>query len=265
MSATRTVRREQGRTGVSRVVLVHWHEAEAAQRAERLRSFGHDVVVHWQQDGGGELTRALAGEPPDAFVIDLGRLPSHGREVATWLRRKKSLRHVPIVFVPGDAAKTERIRVLLPDAVFAPWGRLRTALARAIAASRDHSATPVWKKLGVRAGDRLVVVRAPGDVVGALGELPAGARLDRRLTGTARVVLLFCRTIAELRSDWPRALSCVDEAGGLWIAWPKQAAGRVGDLSRDLVRAFGLEQGLVDNKVCSIDGVWSALRFARRR
>jgi CheY-like chemotaxis protein len=113
--------------------LVHWHEAEAAERAERLRSFGHDVVVHWQQDGGGDLTRALAAEPPDALVIDLGRLPSHGREVATWLRQKKSLRHVPIVFVPGDEAKTARIRELLPDAVFAPWERLRPALARAIA------------------------------------------------------------------------------------------------------------------------------------
>jgi hypothetical protein len=31
------------------------------------------------------------------------------------------------------------------------------------------------------------------------------------------------------------------------------------------VRAFGLDQGLVDTKVCAIDETWSGLRFSRRR
>ena len=37
------------------------------------------------------------------------------------------------------------------------------------------------------------------------------------------------------------------------------------DLSGDVVREFGLEQGLVDTKVCAIDATWSGLRFQRRR
>lgn len=63
---------------MSRVLVVHWHESECGERAERLRGYGHDVVVHWQKDNGGRLTRLLAKSPPDAVVIDLGRLPSGG-------------------------------------------------------------------------------------------------------------------------------------------------------------------------------------------
>jgi hypothetical protein len=30
------------------------------------------------------------------------------------------------------------------------------------------------------------------------------------------------------------------------------------------VRAYGLASGLVDNKTCAIDAVWSGLRFVKR-
>ena len=36
------------------------------------------------------------------------------------------------------------------------------------------------------------------------------------------------------------------------------------DLTEDIVREFGLGKGLVDNKVCAIDGVWSGLRLVVR-
>ena len=43
----------------------------------------------------------------DLVLIDLDRLPSHGREVAVWLRGRKATRMIPIVFaggVPDNAA-----------------------------------------------------------------------------------------------------------------------------------------------------------------
>ncbi|MEO1229841.1 MAG: DUF3052 domain-containing protein, partial [Myxococcota bacterium] len=36
------------------------------------------------------------------------------------------------------------------------------------------------------------------------------------------------------------------------------------DLNDGVVRAYGLESGLVDNKVCAVDETWSGLRFVRR-
>jgi hypothetical protein len=59
---------------------------------------------------------------------------------------------------------------------------------------------------------------------------------------------------------WPCA-----EQGGLWIAWPKKASGAVSDLSQAMVRQAGLDAGLVDFKVCSMDATWSGLRFTRRK
>ncbi|MFY9345679.1 MAG: hypothetical protein WAT39_24520, partial [Planctomycetota bacterium] len=224
-------------------------------------------------DGGGELTRGLAAAPPAAIVIDLGRLPSHGRAIATWVRERKAMRRVPLVFVPGDAEKTERMRAAFPDATYAPWPRMKAALAKAIRTpvrdpvvpkAPDYSGTPLPKKLGLGADGVLAVVRAPSGFAATLGELPAGARVVARLPRSANVVLLFCRALAELRTDWSRAAECLAERGGLWVAWPKRSAGVTTDLTEDLVRAFGLDQGLVDNKVCAIDATWSGLRFARR-
>ncbi|MCA8950439.1 MAG: hypothetical protein KDE27_13115 [Planctomycetes bacterium] len=265
---------------MSSVLLIHWHEAECEERAARLRRHGHTVDSHWRPDDGGALTRRLRAQPPDAVVIDLGRLPSHGRAVATWLRERKATRAMPIVFVPADAGKpgaaekTARLRAAFPDAVYAPWGRIAAAVRRAIAAppvapivprAPDYSGTPLWQKLGVKADGRIGLVRAPRDFAATLGELPAGARTSNRLAGELAVIVLFCRALAELRADWPRAVRCLADGGSLWIAWPKKTAGVLTDLDGNLVRAFGLDQGLVDTKVCAIDEVWSGLRFQRRR
>ena len=258
---------------MSRVVLVHWHRAEGEERAARLQAMGHDVTLHWQQDAGGALTRGLTAEPPAAVVIDLARLPSHGRAIATWVRERKAMRHVPLVFVPGDAEKTARLRDAFPDATYAAWPRLRPALAKAIATpvtapvvpkAPDYSGTPLPKKLGLRDGGVLAVVRAPHDFDTTLGELPAGAKRTQRLTGQAEVVVLFCRALVELRADWANAARCLAERGSLWVAWPKRASGVLTDLGEDIVRTFGLDQGLVDTKVCAIDATWSGLRFSRR-
>jgi hypothetical protein len=58
--------------------------------------------------------------------------------------------------------------------------------------------------------------------------------------------------------------TALDSAGGLWIAWPKRSSGVETDLGEATVRELGLAAGLVDNKVCAIDEVWSGLRLVYR-
>jgi hypothetical protein len=48
------------------------------------------------------------------------------------------------------------------------------------------------------------------------------------------------------------------------VAWPKKASGQQTDLGEPAVREIGLASGLVDNKVCAVDDVWSGLRFVVR-
>jgi hypothetical protein len=54
-------------------------------------------------------------------------------------------------------------------------------------------------------------------------------------------------------------------AAGLWVAWPKRASRVPTDMTEHVIREIALPTGLVDNKVCAIDEVWSGLRLVIRR
>ena len=262
-------------TRKSRVFLLHWHAAEAKERALRLRDLGFHVEHESGVEGeAGRRLRALGAGNVDAVIVDLARLPSHGRGFATWLRQSKTTRQLPLVFLKGDPEKTARLEHAFPDATFTDWSGLRKAVHRAIAApprqpvvptAADYSGTPLPQKLGIREGHRVLLLDAPRGFRQTLGELPAGAKVATRATGSAAVIVLFCKAFAELERRFVTAVRCLAEQGGLWIAWPKKAAKVLTDLDENKVRAIGLDQGLVDNKVCAIDAVWSGLRFARRR
>src|SRR5439155_4717822 len=115
-----------------RVQLVHWKESEAAPGIERLRDAGFTVRFEPFDPFPAALKRAKA-DPPDAFVIDLSRLPSAGRDVGLALREAKSTRFVPIVFVGGEPEKIQRTQRHLPDATYTTWPRIVAALKRAMA------------------------------------------------------------------------------------------------------------------------------------
>jgi CheY-like chemotaxis protein len=90
-----------------RLRLVQWNAAEARGRAATLRAAGY-VVNHAQVTP--ETLRELRRNPPAAVVIDLSRIPSHGRDVALAIRGSKTTRHIPIVFVEGDAKKVAGVK-----------------------------------------------------------------------------------------------------------------------------------------------------------
>jgi hypothetical protein len=129
-----------------------------------------------------------------------------------------------------------------------------------------YSGTPLPRKLGIKPGARLGLVRAPVDFADALGELPPGvtARAMGRGRGQLDVIVCFARSRQDLARDLPALRERLDAAGGLWIAWPKKSSGVATDLTEAEVRASGLAVRLVDNKVCAIDDVWSGLRFVVR-
>jgi hypothetical protein len=110
-----------------------------------------------------------------------------------------------------------------------------------------------------------VVLGAPdGFVAGTLGELPDGVEVSREERGPADVIVAFHTERAELARAMPGLRALMDPAAGLWIAWPKRAAGVETDLTENVVRDLALENVLVDNKVCAIDETWSGLRLVIR-
>ena len=257
---------------MARIRLIHWNAAEAAERASRLPA-DEFQVDHSQIDPAG--LRALRANPPDALVIDLGRLPSHGRDVGVAMRQTKATRSIPLVFVEGDSAKVERVRQLLPDAVYTDWPNIQLALRQAVAnppsqpvvpesALAGYSGTPLPRKLGIKPGYAVAVPGAPDDFSQTLGQLPEDVVLRRRVQGRCDLIVWFVGSRRQLRERVQR-YGAKAGPGGLWICWPKKASGVKSDLSERVVRETGLANGLVDYKIASIDQTWSGLRFTRRK
>jgi len=262
---------------VARILVVHWNLAEAAGRAERLRRAGFETSCFTdQRDGAG--FRALRENPPDAVVIDLARLPSHGQAVGIALREQKATRMLPLVFIEADPEKTARVRGLLPDAAFTTWPRIGAVLRRALrhppgpqdappvvpGTFAGYSGTPLPRKLRIREGSVVALVHAPEGFEAKLAQLPEGARLERR-TGNADVVLAFVKSAAALARELPALAREMPAGRTLWLIWPKKTSPLAGDLGQAKVREMGLATGLVDYKVCAVDDTWSGLAFAARR
>jgi hypothetical protein len=129
-----------------------------------------------------------------------------------------------------------------------------------------YSGTPLPQKLGIKPEHRLLLLGAPKGFEKTLGKLPEGVVVAKRLAGksTFDVVVRFVTEKAELKKELPRLIAALDEDGGLWVAWPKKASGVATDMTEDRVRELALPKGLVDNKVCAIDDVWSGLRCVIR-
>ena len=128
-----------------------------------------------------------------------------------------------------------------------------------------YSGTPLPRKLGIRDQSRVAILGGPDGFEALLAPLPEGVTVRHQARGVLDVVVLFVTRAAELDRRFPVAAGRLDEAGGLWVAWPKKTSGLATDLNFDIVRTTGLEAGLVDNKVCAIDETWSGLRFVIRR
>ncbi|MFZ0088876.1 MAG: DUF3052 domain-containing protein [Solirubrobacteraceae bacterium] len=132
------------------------------------------------------------------------------------------------------------------------------------ASGGGYSGTPLPRKLGITADARLALLGAPDGFEAVLGELPPGVVVRRRLRGSCDVIVAFCPRRSTLERRLGGWRSSLDEAGGLWVAWPKRSSGVATDLTESIVRELGLAAGLVDNKVCAIDATWSGLRFVYR-
>jgi len=125
-----------------------------------------------------------------------------------------------------------------------------------------YSGTPLPKKLGIKDGFRLALLRLPANVEAELKRAIAACEVTD--TEPFDFVFLFVKTQAELKKDFVRMAKQLTPAGMLWVAWPKKTSGVATNLTENEVRRIGLEAGLVDGKVCAVDEVWSGLKFANR-
>ena len=254
------------------VCLIHWNRDEAAERAPLIEVEGYRVDASPFTSGS---LRQLRDNPPATVVIDLSRLPSHGREVAMALRYYKSTRAIPIIFVDGQPDKVARIKELLPDAKYTAWQDIGPAIREAIAEPPAdpvrprtvfdaYAGAPLFKKLGIKDGSRVSLIDAPQRFEAKLGSLPRGVAMQRNRNAPGDLTLWFV-TSRDALQDRIHSMRRSIGKDGLWVIWPKKASGVKTDLSQVTVRGIGMDAGLVDYKIASIDDTWSGLRFAVKK
>jgi len=130
--------------------------------------------------------------------------------------------------------------------------------------SAGYSGTPLARKLGIKPDAVVGLLAAPPGIEELLAPLPDGVAIRRRAQGRLDVIVLFATRRAALQGRFGQAVEALADDGGLWVAWPKKSSKVPTDLDFDGVQRLGLDSGLVDNKICAIDQVWTALRFVVR-
>jgi hypothetical protein len=128
-----------------------------------------------------------------------------------------------------------------------------------------YSATPLARKLGIGAGTRIAVERAPAGYRGWLGALPAGVVFADRVDADTRIVHVFADRRADLAADLARLRAAVRPDAAVWVSWPKKAAKVPTDVTEVVVRELALPLGFVDVKVCAVTDVWSGLKLVVRK
>lgn len=134
-----------------------------------------------------------------------------------------------------------------------------------------YSGTPLAKKLGIKAGFRVVFVNIPDEVRAELRPALADCTVEsqtnsrsRTPAGVLEFAMVFSKSAAELEKEFVRISRMLVPAGMLWASWPKKSSGVASDLSEEAIREIGLRAGLVDVKVCAVSEIWSGLKFVRR-
>ena len=259
---------------MARIRLVCWNEELAANRAQALKKAGLEVDAS-PFDPAGMITR-LRENPPALMLIDLDRLPSHGRAVAIMLRTSKSMRHIPIVFAGGVEEKVAVARTEVPDAVFTDWASVAVAIKKAVKNPPAVFAKPVppmerytgsrlAKKLDLKAGTKAALIGAEDGFVELLGDLPEGVEFQSRITTKTKLVLWFVRASNEIGEAFELACARMPDGCSIWIIYPKKAGRHRVDFTQNDIREIGLNAGVVDYKICAVDADWSGMKFARRR
>src|SRR3954467_7204149 len=128
-----------------------------------------------------------------------------------------------------------------------------------------YSKTPLAEKLGIKVGMKVAALNAPAGYRKLLAPLPADLSFTDKATRGAGFVHLFVTDRSVLEKELKRLRKALDDAGVLWISWPKKSSGVASDITEDVIREVCLPLGFVDVKVCAVDETWSGLKLMIRR
>jgi hypothetical protein len=128
-----------------------------------------------------------------------------------------------------------------------------------------YSGTPLWKKLGIKTGQRICLIKPPDDFKSLLDGMPEDVHFMKTVRRKVDLIHIFARRSSELRKALNKYRHKIKDDGMIWVSWYKKASKIPTDITEDTIRELCLPLGLVDVKVCAIDNEWSGLKLVIRR
>jgi hypothetical protein len=108
------------------IFFIHFNEEELKEKIEPLKKAGYKIDYHFSTETPANFEDNL----PEALVICLDRLPSHGRAYAEWMWEAKKRQHIPIIFCGGEHEKIEIVKARFAKAVFCRNEKLVSVLQK---------------------------------------------------------------------------------------------------------------------------------------
>ena len=134
-------------------------------------------------------------------------------------------------------------------------------------AQAGYSGTPLPKKLGLKAGQRVCFLGLPA-TLSYQQDIDGFAAVFSQRSDTAEkldYLHVFETSRHALEAIAPTLRGAINPDGMIWISWPKKASRVPTSITEDVLREVLLPTGLVDVKVCAVDDVWSGLKFMVRK
>ncbi len=124
-----------------------------------------------------------------------------------------------------------------------------------------YSGTPLIKKLGIKPEMKILVIHQPEEYFELLGANISDQYILKN--EVPDLIHLFAKNTAVFKKEMQTVLKFCQKNSSLivWVSWYKKSAGVLTDLSENLIRAFALQNNLVDVKVCAVSNLWSGLRL----
>jgi len=126
--------------------------------------------------------------------------------------------------------------------------------------SSGYSGTPLAKKLGIKAGFHIKLVNAPKNYFNLFTDLPDNLIFTNDDI-KKDLIHFFTKQEDEFINNLPLLKDQIKANGIIWVSWPKKASKIVTDITETTIRNYAIQTGLVDIKVCSVDEIWSGLKF----
>jgi hypothetical protein len=119
--------------------------------------------------------------------------------------------------------------------------------------------TPLFKKLGLKDGQKVILLNFPENYFDLLVEVPEIEECEE--SELADFVHWFGTELQDLEKDVSLFINRIHQNGMIWISWPKKSSKIGTDLNYHSVKSVFSKYGLIDVKVSAIDETWTATKY----